>query len=1053
MTRPARIVLDLRACQERDGGGDAGRAWLELARAVARQASADQRVFVLLDGSAPQHIQALRHAFVGLLEPERIVTCDVPRPLEGDTGSSAAWRSRAAGEIRAAVIESLAPDIVLSSGPPPDGAGSTRFALGGMLWTPDAVSRPGAAVLDLVLATSEEVQRGALAALSIPPEYIVGLRAGEGEAEWDAAAALVLDAVAALCSGRRSSAEDPHARTSSGSAVAAADPSRRPRLAFVSPLPPARSGIADYSSELLPELSVYYDIDVVVQQDDVDDPWVEANLGLRTVEWFDRHAGDYDRVVYQFGNSPYHEHMFGLLARHPGVVVLHEFYLGNVVEYFESVLGHKGSFGRSLYASHGYGALVDRLRGGHGLAAWKYPCNRDLVDRADGVIVHSRYAMCLADRWYGRGRSEDWELVPLCRAAPDPGDREAARERLGLAPQDFLVCCFGILGPTKLDDRLLDAWLESPLAADPHCRLVFVGDAPDTEYCRDFRTRLRREAGDGSVTITGFAPRDLYEDHLVAADLAVQLRAESRGETSAAVLDCLAHGLATLANAHGWAAELPEGAVWSVPDDFSTAALASAFERLRSDPQARAEVAERGREHVRVAHDPARAAARYHEAIERFVADGARPVERRLIRALAGIEASPAPERRDRIDAALCLAANRPARGPRQLLVDITALADVDKKTGIQRVARAVLMRLLEASPEGYRVEPVRQAGGRFVYARRATLALVGVEDVALVDEPIETAPGDVFLGLDLAFESVRLGRPQLAHLRSRGVRLVFVVYDLLPVLRADCFPEAIRSPYLEWLRGVAELADGAACISRTVADELAGWLELQGPRRATPIDVGFFHLGADLEASLPSGGLEPGAQSVLESLRSRPTFLMVGTVEPRKGHAQTVAAFEALWRQGVDVGLVIVGSEGWDTHRLMERLRRHPERGGRLVWLERASDEMLELLYGSAAALLAASEGEGFGLPLVEAAQHRLPVIARDIPVFREVAGEHAFYFSGAAPADLAGGLTEWLALDARGEAPPSHGMPWLTWAESTDDLLAFVLRGRSYSRWTPPV
>ena len=121
------------------------------------------------------------------------------------------------------------------------------------------------------------------------------------------------------------------------------------------------------------------------------------------------------------------------MARHPGIVVLHEFYLGNVVEYRESVLRRADTFARTLYSSHGYGALLDRVRSGQEVAAWKYPCNRDLIDSADGVIVHSRYIMGLADDWYGQGRSDDWRLVPLCRAVPGPADRESARKRLDLA--------------------------------------------------------------------------------------------------------------------------------------------------------------------------------------------------------------------------------------------------------------------------------------------------------------------------------------------------------------------------------------------------------------------------------------------------------------------------------------------------------------------------------------------------------------------------------------------------------------------------------------------
>jgi glycosyltransferase involved in cell wall biosynthesis len=87
--------------------------------------------------------------------------------------------------------------------------------------------------------------------------------------------------------------------------------------------------------------------------------------------------------------------------------------------------------------------------------------------------------------------------------------------------------------------------------------------------------------------------------------------------------------------------------------------------------------------------------------------------------------------------------------------------------------------------------------------------------------------------------------------------------------------------------------------------------------------------------------------------------------------------------------------------------------------------------------------------LPLIEAAQHGMPIIARDIPVFREVAGEHAFYFTGGAPEDLADAISAWLALRERGEAPSSRGMPWLSWAQSTAQLLDVIIGERWYARW----
>jgi glycosyltransferase involved in cell wall biosynthesis len=196
---------------------------------------------------------------------------------------------------------------------------------------------------------------------------------------------------------------------------------------------------------------------------------------------------------------------------------------------------------------------------------------------------------------------------------------------------------------------------------------------------------------------------------------------------------------------------------------------------------------------------------------------------------------------------------------------------------------------------------------------------------------------------------------------------------------------------------------------------------------------------------------LPDGADSLLARLKLTPSFLMVGTIEPRKGHLQAIKAFERLWQRGVDANLVIVGKEGWtalpDSERrtipeIVGRLRHHPEKDHRLFWLQGVSDEFLERIYAQAACLLFASEGEGFGLPLIEAAQHQMPLIARDLPVFREVAAEHAMYFSGLAPEELADTISSWLELRAQNRVVSSAGMPWRTWADNARDLAAVLCR-----------
>ena len=127
----------------------------------------------------------------------------------------------------------------------------------------------------------------------------------------------------------------------------------------------------------------------------------------------------------------------------------------------------------------------------------------------------------------------------------------------------------------------------------------------------------------------------------------------------------------------------------------------------------------------------------------------------------------------------------------------------------------------------------------------------------------------------------------------------------------------------------------------------------------------------------------------------------------------------------------------------LVERLHHHPELGERLFWLGGISDEYLEKVYSSSSCLIAASEGEGFGLPLIEAAQHKLPIIARDIPVFRETAGEYALYFQNS---ELVATIEKWLALFHENRHRKSDGMPNLSWQESAKNLLENLLESPLY-------
>ncbi|MCQ2031178.1 glycosyltransferase [Stutzerimonas zhaodongensis] len=809
----------------------------------------------------------------------------------------------------------------------------------------------------------------------------------------------------------------------------------RPKLAYLSPLPPQRSGISDYSAELLPALSQHYDIEVVVEQDSVTDSCFVANYPIRSIQWFAENARYFERVLYHFGNSAFHQHMFRLLKDIPGVVVMHDFFLSGVLHHMDAIGYTPGCFMEQLYNSHGYVGLLDRHKAKDiAEVIWKYPCSREVIEHSIGTIVHSENSVRLAQHWYG-DESPDWSVIPLVRVSESTIRRAAARKELGFSDKELIVCSFGMLGPTKLSQRLLRLWLDSDLARSAGCHLVFVGANDPGEYGNELLKSIKIHPNGISVSITGWADKDKFRQYLAAADIGVQLRTLSRGETSAAVLDCMNYGLATIVNANGSMIDLPGDAVWKLPDEFDDQAFISALETLWRNPDRRKQIGARAKSLILEQHNPVRCAKQYKLAIERFYSSNP-PLLSKLSKSIAAIPIKPV-EDHEMLSLASSLATSFPrARAAKQLLVDISELVRHDSRTGIQRVVRSVLHNWLISPPAGWRVEPVYSTADEpYRYARQFTTGFLDLPGAGFEDDIIDFAPGDVFFALDLQPRVQATKADFYQHIRRQGVTVKFMVYDLLCVLQPDHFLPGADCSFIKWLRVVGE-SDGAVCISKSVADELSHWMAEGTWNRLRPFAIDWCHLGADFGSSVPTCGLFTDSEHVFSILNRRPSFLMVGTLEPRKGHSQVLDAFEQLWKSGADINLVIVGKLGWMVDSLEQRLRDHPELDKRLFWFNDVGDDQLERLYAASVGLIAASYGEGFGLPLIEAAQHKLPIIARDIPVFREVAGEYAYFFAASSGKELAVTIADWLRLYREGQHPASDGMQWLTWQESAAQL-----------------
>lgn len=392
----------------------------------------------------------------------------------------------------------------------------------------------------------------------------------------------------------------------------------------------------------------------------------------------------------------------------------------------------------------------------------------------------------------------------------------------------------------------------------------------------------------------------------------------------------------------------------------------------------------------------------------------------------------------ERLQTAWAITRNSFATHQRKLLVDISVLVEHDAKTGIQRVSRSILSELLKSGVAGYTVSAVYYRPGEcYRYANEYLNTHFNGQFGP--DEPVLFTKDDILVATDLTAHLFPELTAQLDFIRLSGARVCFVVHDILPLRRPEWSDEGMQRVFPIWLSCIAQHADRLICVSASVAEDVKSWIaENANWVKPNPLlQVSNFHLGADLDASVPSVGMPDNANDLLTKMAAEPSFIMVGTMEPRKGHAQTLAAFEELWRQGKNYNLFIIGKQGWHVDDLCERLRHHPQLNKRLFWLQNISDEFLAKLYAQSSALIFASLGEGFGLPLIEAAQKKLPVIIRDIPVFKEIAQEHAFYFSGEQPGDISTAIDEWLELYRKNAHPRSEKINWLTWKQSAEFLV----------------
>ena len=375
-------------------------------------------------------------------------------------------------------------------------------------------------------------------------------------------------------------------------------------LDLVSPLPPVRTGIADYTVDLLPELARLCDVRLVR----VDGQDVAAEIVERWHPAAMAETGRGGRIpFYQMGNNLHHERIHELALRRPGIVTLHDLFLHHLL--IERTLGRGDldPYREELAFDHGWAgaAVAEPPRwGAYGTAClFALPCNARLARSQRGVLVHSRWAR---DQLLEDLPEVAVRVVPMpmpLAAEPDDGGRLETRRRLGIPETAPVLGSFGFQTPIKRTDRVIAALARAELR-DTH--LLIVG-AVARELDLDGAARSHGVAD--RVHVVGFLERDAMAAAMATTDLCVNLRFPTAGETSASLLRLLAMGRPTLVSDYAQFTDLPRDVVASVPiGDGEVEGIAATARALLDDRGRLRELGRRAREHIRREHDPARAA-------------------------------------------------------------------------------------------------------------------------------------------------------------------------------------------------------------------------------------------------------------------------------------------------------------------------------------------------------------------------------------------------------------------------------------------------------------
>lgn len=353
------------------------------------------------------------------------------------------------------------------------------------------------------------------------------------------------------------------------------------KLAFVSPMPPARTGVADYSAGLVVALRRHAEVDVVA----------EVPSGC-------------DNAIYQVGNNPLHLAAYRAALARPGITVLHDAVLDHLLlgtlseqEYVEEFVYNYGEWMRDLARE----LWQSRSRSAADARYFQYPLLRRVVERSRAVVVHNPGARRMVEAAVPSARVVEIPHYFVLR--PLPGEGRRTRDRLGIASDEVVVATFGYLRYSKRIGSTLSA-----LEAVPRARFLLAGEFVSAEMERSIEPLLKARR----VIRLGYVPEDEFWRLAEITDICVNLRDPSAGETSGIGIKMMGIGKPVLVTASEETESFPDLSVIRIdPGEAEVEMLACYLRALAESEEMRQEIGRRAARHIAGRHRLEKAAEMY----------------------------------------------------------------------------------------------------------------------------------------------------------------------------------------------------------------------------------------------------------------------------------------------------------------------------------------------------------------------------------------------------------------------------------------------------------